>query len=266
MLIDLLVIHEAGGNPTCLVLTEVPFIHQGETGKKLIKDLKNNISVIPPLDQVAFLLDKKKNFLKFRMAGGEYCGNALLALGYYLNMEDGEGTVEIILGNNKENLSTQNTTIYKRDNLVTAIVNLDRLYIEYFSSVNIFHMRGISHAVLSDNKIPNEDKFKDFLRQYNLISKEASGIVFIEDNDNEIFINPYIYVSSLDTFINENSCGSASIAAGLWKYLNINKDITDFPVIQKTGEPVYVSVKRNGNFLASLTAEVEIVFHGKIDI
>ncbi|HDH04906.1 MAG TPA: hypothetical protein ENH01_04230 [Nitrospirae bacterium] len=270
MLIDLIVFKEAGGNPTGLITTNHPFETHQDIGRKII-DISKQWDKSPPVEQVAFLLKREYKFLKFRMAGGESCGNALLAMGAYANnMEDGESKVEMILGSNHANFQSEKVAAYTDQGVTWMDFNLDKLAIENISNATIIHLDGISHAVVPasyNNSVIEEDEIKKILESFGILSKPAAGIMYVKDKDNQIDLNPFVHVKALNTCINETACGSGSIAAGIWKVLKENNDIDNFHIIQKTGKPIYVSIKRSGNdFLAKFGTEVSLIFKGSVEI
>jgi diaminopimelate epimerase len=265
MLINLAIFTEAGGNPTALVTDNIPFEKHKDVGRSII-ETSMHWSNSPPVEQVAFLIEKKDRFLKFRMAGGENCGNAIIAMGAYaIDMEDGKSSVEIVLGEDQTDVRSERTECITEEKLTKIGFNLKRLEIETIGEVTIVHLDGISHAVIS---VPSpgqveKDDIKTLLDGFNIIKKPASGIMYVSNAGDSIYLNPFVYVEGV-SLTNETACGSGSVAAGIWKVLREGKDIVDFPIIQKTGEPIFVTINRSasGSLSANISADVSLLYEG----
>jgi histidine racemase len=269
MLVHLAIFTEAGGNPTALVTDNIPFEKHKDVGRSII-ETSTHWNMSHPVEQVAFLIEKTERFLKFRMAGGENCGNAIIAMGAYaINMQDGKSSVEIVLGTDQSNLRSEEIASSTENKVTKIDFKLERLEIDKMGDVTIIHLDGISHVVISVSS-PDETKKEDIkalLARFSIINKSASGIMYAYDKGDSIYLDPFVYVRDLDTLTNETACGSGSVATGIWKVLREGKDIVDFPILQKTGVPIYVSVKQSDHtFSASVSAKVSLIYEGAITI
>jgi diaminopimelate epimerase len=227
-------------------------------------------------EQVGFIktpLNKKASAL-LRMAGGEFCGNACMALGTLKAVEQGlelNETLDIVL------------EVTGTDHLITCQVR--RTPHKYYCQLNMpipttleqttLHYEGSELSVTfvtyreAIHLIIEADTFNDSLKDKaeslarllgGTLNTHLIGILMYNPISNELA--PLIYVPHLDSMIWERGCGSgtASIGAYLtWK--NKRKTVAD---ISQPGGSITVS----GDYLAgeirdlNIEGSVELVAKG----
>ena len=245
---DRYILLNPSGNITALVNNiRVPKEKYKEISGRI---MENNRAV----EQVGFLKILKPEY-KFRleMAGGEFCGNASRAFACYLYKEKFIGTKRFQI------------SVSGYPDLIDCKV--DRKGEHYFSEVDlkfrkpisnfienktlnnqkisVVHIPGISHIFLDINlfKFDIENysgQAKSIIQKLNLLNLPAVGVVWFDDRQ----IHPVVYVKDIDTLFYENSCGSGSIAYGIYQvYLDNQDGLFSYDVIQKNREVVKVTIE-----------------------
>ena len=119
--------------------------------------------------------------------------------------------------------------------------------------VYIVNLPGISHLLLDQNKFKfNKDnclkEAKNIIKELNLLNSPAVGVVRFDKSQ----INPVVYVKDIDSLFYENSCGSGSIAYGIYhSFLKKSDGKFKFDVVQKNNEVVEVGVELKNNVINS---------------
>ncbi len=242
------------GNITALVTKDFPREKYQEISNKIMKK-------DPNIEQVGFLKKFSDSIFRLEMAGLEFCGNASRAFACFLVKEKYVKT-------NKFQISV---TGY--DNLIDCEV--EKKGEDYYSTIDlkflkpikdfienktlnnqeisVVHLPGISHTFLDQKKFKfdKENCLKDakkIIQELNLINLPAIGVIWFEDNQ----INPVVYVKDIDSLFYENSCGSGSIAYGIYHSYLKNKDgLFNFDVMQKNKEVVKVSIELKDKIITS---------------
>ena len=242
------------GNITALVTKDFPREKYNVISNEI---MKNN----PAVEQVGFLKKHSDTIFRLEMAGLEFCGNASRAFACYLVKE----------GYVKTNKFDISVTGY--DNLIEC--NVEQKGDDYFSSINlkllkpiidfiekkvlnnqeisVVHLPGISHILLDQTKFKfDKDNCKNdakrIIQELNLINLQAVGVIWFDKNQ----INPVVYVKDIDSLFYENSCGSGSLAYGIYhSYLKNADGFFTFDVIQKNEEVVQVSVELKDKIINS---------------
>jgi len=89
---------------------------------------------------------------------------------------------------------------------------------------------------------------KSIIQKLNLLNLPAVGVIWFDDRQ----IHPVVYVKDIDTLFYENSCGSGSIAYGIYHAYLENKDgLFNFDVVQKNKEIVKVFVEIKDKIILS---------------
>jgi len=89
----------------------------------------------------------------------------------------------------------------------------------------------------------NENKIKQILKELMLSIKtneKAIGIMLIEKQDNNIKINPIVWVKTVDTLYYETACGSGSLAYAIYNYTQNGDKRVD--LVQPSGYKISVNV------------------------
>jgi len=212
---------------------------------------------------------------RLEMMGGEFCANASRAYAVYLAMKTSPEaqslTVPIEVSGSGEVISVEVKKIGR--GLYDAALRVREKYTTedetfYFRNLNVYgtwvHLEGIDHLIVmkEDMKCP-EDFFKELIQSMEDQSYEALGLMVYEPLKE--FLSPYVYVKATDSLVHEKSCGSGTIAVGIYKAHSQGKDI-DLTLFQPGG---YLKVK--GTFTGrleeiTLSGPIEIVSEGVVNI
>lgn len=242
------------GNITALVTKDVPREKYKEISNEI---MKNN----PNIEQVGFLKKYSNSIFRLEMAGLEFCGNASRAFACFLVKEKYINTEKFEI------------SVTGYDNLIGCIV--EKKGEDYFSTIDlkflkpiddfienktlndqkisVVYLPGISHTFLDQRRFKfDEDnclkEAKKIIQQLNLTKLPAVGVIWFDGNQ----INPVVYVKDIDSLFYENSCGSGSIAYGIYHVYLKNRDgLFNFDVIQKNKEIVKVIIELRDKIITS---------------
>ena len=242
------------GNITALVTKDVPREKYKEISNEI---MKNN----PNIEQVGFLKKYSNSIFRLEMAGLEFCGNASRAFACFLVKEKYMNTEKFEI------------SVTGYDNLIGCIV--EKKGEDYFSTIDlkflkpiddfienktlndqkisVVYLPGISHTFLDQRRFKfDEDnclkEAKKIIPQLNLTKLPAVGVIWFDGNQ----INPVVYVKDIDSLFYENSCGSGSIAYGIYHVYLKNRDgLFNFDVIQKNKEIVKVIIELRDKIITS---------------
>lgn len=236
-----------GGNETALVMG----LEYSDEERKIInnKILKQNDDV----EQVGFMDIKKR---RLEMAGGEFCLNATrCAIWKILNGK--VGSVDLTVSGNNNVLTGQileNKDVYVKlpvnkniseivtDNILFQIIKIDGILLAVFSE-------ELSKNYIKKLKQNEEDTKKELKK---LMSKfktkeNAVGIILLEQAEEQIKINPIIWVKTIDTVFYETACGSGSLAAAYAKYVQDKEQC--FKILQPSGYSISVSIDMDKEYV-----------------
>ena len=242
------------GNITGLVTKDYPREKYQEIANKI---MERNSQV----EQVGFLKNYSDSIFRLEMAGLEFCGNASRAFACFLVKEKyvSTNTFQISV-TGFDGLIDCNVEI--RDGKYFSSINLklqkhvkDLIRNEVLNNqeVSVVNLPGISHLLLDQKKFTfNKEnckvEAKKIIKDLNLINLPAVGVVWFDNKQ----INPVVYVKDIDSLFYENSCGSGSLAYGIYhSYLKNRDGKFDFEVVQKNNEVVEVEVEMSNNVINS---------------
>ena len=242
------------GNITALVTKDVPREKYQEISNKIMKS-------DPNIEQVGFLKKYSDSIFRLEMAGLEFCGNASRAFACFLVKEK------------YVNTNTFEISVSGYDNLIEC--NVEKKGEDYYSTINlkflkpinefienktlnnqeisVVHLPGISHTFLNQKKFKFDKQNclkegKKIIQELDLINLPAIGVIWFDDTK----INPVVYVKDIDSLFYENSCGSGSIAYGIYHAFLKNKDgLFSFDVVQKNNEVVKVTIELKNKIIYS---------------
>ncbi|PIQ72198.1 hypothetical protein COV86_04235, partial [Candidatus Roizmanbacteria bacterium CG11_big_fil_rev_8_21_14_0_20_35_14] len=103
----------------------------------------------------------------------------------------------------------------------------------------------------------------------NGLEKElAVAIVFIKKESELMRIKPYVYFKKGLKYeiVEETACGSATTAVGIYQLITKNRPITYLKVIQPSGNPLYISIKKNNEIKSYLSGKVKIIFQESFNL
>ena len=206
-----------GGNITAIV--------RGNFIKKIkLKIAKSILENDPTIEQVSFWTNaKNKNFdARLEMAGGEFCGNALRALGSILFLK------------NKKRFFYLESPIFRMPIKISCSKNKSSisLPLSFFDCKdNICSMPGIIYIL--QNKKVEKSNAKLTLIKNKLLGKKASGVIGYEIAKNSLQIYPNVWVRDTKTMYAETACGSGTLALAYMLYKKIG--IRKLNIIQPSG-------------------------------
>lgn len=239
--IDKITILRPGGNDTALVplLLEVP-----EQRKKLNDTI---MSAYPNVEQVGFYsLQPNKEFdAQLIMAGGEFCGNATRST-TFLALGGNPGEIKIKVSGTEQILKAginSDLTVWAQMPIIK-----DFSCIQRGDDLTIVNLEGITHVISS---LPFIDKEAAKLKANQILeildikmTRPAAGVLFISEDALGIKMNPFVWVRDIETFFYETACASGTTAVGLAKSFRENQSLENLPIIQPSGEIIYVSVEK----------------------
>lgn len=186
-----------GGNATAIVEGQFP----KETKILLAKAILAQDS---SLEQVGFWVPTQNPsaLARLEMMGGEFCGNALRALGallHTLHQEHCSFTLES--SGLDELISTEVTNEHSSIRIPLSSFTL---------SQNVCHLPGISH-ILTDQKIEKHQALP-LLQDFGLTQKQASGVIPYSYENGVYALFPFVWVRDTETLYEETACASGTIA------------------------------------------------------
>lgn len=168
----------------------------------LIRDNTETAQIMkmePECEQCGYIIDNVDGAdISFRMAGGEFCGNATMCAGYLVGKPDTkvyiEGTGIVNVRCRGENCAVE---MPKAREIVT------------YNGYPMVRFDGIDHVIIQDKLDPS------CIKQWCL--QEAIGFMYLKGNN----MRPLVYVKGEDTLVWENSCASGTTAVGIY----LNRDV-----------------------------------------
>ena len=232
-------IADPAGNITAFVFGDV----NEETAEKLLSDKELSI------EQVAFLGSPKLGgHIKCEMAGGEFCGNACRAAGYYYSIKKEQGTVKDVLVEMsgaegkpvKVKVDPVKETAFAQMPLPFSMETID------YDGIPLPAVKfdGITHIIapgdLSDKLDLSRGKLHDLCRG---LQTSALGVMFLSG---DLRLRPLVWVDQVASLVWESSCGSGSTACAWWLSREIRDGRFDYTFTQPGGE-LTVILTRSGH-------------------
>ena len=242
------------GNVTALVTKDMP----REKYKEISNEIMNNN---PHVEQVGFLKKYSDTVFRLEMAGLEFCGNASRAFACFLVKEK-------YVTSNKFEISVSGydglieCNVEKKENEFFSTIDLklkkpinDFIEKKILDGQEVFMVKlpGISHVFLDIKKFKFDKdnckkEAKEILNKLDLLDIAAVGVIWYENKQ----IHPVVYVKDIDSLFYENSCGSGSMAFGIYQaYLKNSDGLFDYNVVQKNEDIVGVKVDLNNKIINS---------------
>lgn len=228
-----------GGNGTALVER----LGYSSEARKVINDkiMMDNADIV---EQVGFVEKGKTPELK--MAGGEFCGNATRSAAfYYLDGKPGEMQIKV----NDEFI---NAGVYENGEAwceiplyhgTDAVVQLDK-------EIYRVKMNGMTTLVISERAsrlyLDDRQNLKThgmyFIHHYHLEDNDAVGVMFLEEVDSVLKINPVVWVRSIDTLFYETACGSGTTATVMVESF-LKHSSCEMDILQPSGHKITAQIK-----------------------
>ena len=242
------------GNITALVTNDYPREKYQEISSKIMQSNSK-------IEQVGFLKKYSDSIYRIEMSGLEFCGNASLAFACFLVKEkyESKNNFEISVSGYDDliecNVEQRNNNYYS-----TIDLKLNKKINDFIKKlelnnqdVYIVNLPGISHLLLDQTKfIFNKNnclnEAKNIINELKISDLPAAGVIWYDKNQ----INPVVYVRDIDSLFCENSCGSGSIAYGIYhSYLKKTDGKFKFNVVQKNKEIVVVEIELKNDIIIS---------------
>lgn len=195
-------------------------------------------------EQVGFIENSGEYDISVRMAGGEFCGNAVLsAAALYLKEKAYKSDIQVCLSGISLSVKAlkdskskfQFSAHLKNDSIV------DEISFEYEKKaykLPIVHLNGISHIIAEKSCIDfaPEEVIKDICKD---INASALGIMTFESETNSLI--PLVFVREGNTLYWEKSCASGTASLGAYLF-------------QRRGNKISLDINEPGGML-NITAD-----------
>ncbi len=258
------------GNITLLVRTPVPREQQGQVAKLLLDAVGGEqVGYIEtPADPAAAA--------RLQMMGGEFCGNASMALGMLIARDAGlaEGEVRSLRLEVSGCDGLVRCTVSRHEDawegtvampLPTAIEQIDLPAGDTEIRAPLVRMPGIAHLVIPAGIGLDEAALRRLLPEWNqIIGADALGALLW--NAPSSFINPVVYVPSAGTLVREHGCGSGTAAVGCWLAAASGRTYEAF-IRQPGGEILVRAFIRYGAIASvNISGTVTVVDEGSTEV
>ena len=236
----------AGGNATAINFGEK--IDRGDFGR-INDDLQARFSDV---EQVAFY-EEQDGVPLLQMAGGEFCGNATRSFACLLQELNPERTeFEFFVSGFPGKVTATVKPLGNNRFFCEAIFKgmKGEVRQEEINGVSfiVVDLGGIKHIIVSEDDVSFDKSTYEFkmkeIKDSLGVNCEAVGVLWTKEQDGKIFMNPVVWVKSINTCYYETSCGSGSIAIGL----AMQKDVE---VVQPSGKEIKVAFNDNAIVLSS---------------
>ncbi len=241
-----------GGNDTAIIDGFVPKSLRRPLNDKIIKQF-------PSVEQCGFYqVDIKKNLVKFSMLGGEFSGNAMLAI-TYLVLKGTTGKLKVKSSGYSKFIDSgiKNKIVYTQIPIYTNFDSVKLLN----KDIYLVKLKGINHLVvyrkISVGKVLKEAK--KLLDLYNLANEICSGCIFAEKENKDILrIDPVVWIRDVKTLTYETACGSGSVAVGLSLLKNNLKNKLKLKIKQPSRNFIIVKANKSNKTFTNVQIEGKV--------
>ncbi|MBL7158877.1 hypothetical protein ISS85_00155 [Candidatus Microgenomates bacterium] len=192
----------------------------------------------PRIEQVGFIVDNK-----LEMMGGELSINATLAFGYYLAQKLKRNSLKLKTSGLSDSVKFQKT----KNNASSILLSIPGIKKSRVNGFDFVDLKGIAYFVIKKSFAKKDylSAFKTIKKRFGqTIKQKAWGVIFYNKNS----ICPIVYVKDTNTIVEENACGSGSLAF----YLIKGKE----KITQSSGQ--IMQIKKRGNVFA-IKGQVRII-------
>lgn len=239
-------------NITAIVESFVPIDRQAEVGAKIME-------AEPACEQVAFLLkDIEGADIHFRMAGGEFCGNATMAVAAFYCKKN-EITKKKVLVKVEGTKNTVEVDIEKEGSNYTGSVSMPRPFSIkkekfVFETHNYWYpvvtFEGISHVIIED-ELPLYMPEACIKMWCDTLHAQGLGMMLLSQDQKSI--RPLVYVKNPESKVWESSCASGTTAVGAYFAYKEGRDIN--MSFKEPGGILTVEASTDGKLLLKGTVE-----------
>lgn len=253
------------GNTTLLVKSPVPRERHGAVAAALLARLGG--------EQVGYIEAPESPDARARlqMMGGEFCGNAAMALGALLarNLPEAALLLEVsgsdapvpcrVRRSGDGWIGTVQMPPPRRIRRIDLETDGGRL------AAPLVEMPGIAHLILPVGAGLDEAQLRRRLPAWNAaIGADALGALLWDAQARAI--DPLVYVPSAGTLVRERGCGSGSAAAGCWLAQQAGRRLST--PVRQAGGTIEVDAAFDGGAFTSvtITGRVALVDEGSVAI
>ena len=260
------------GNTTVLVKTPVPRACQAAVAARLLAE--DGVGG----EQVGYIEPAADGHAaaRLQMMGGEFCGNASMALGAYLAREAGLGEGETLgLSLEVSGSAALVPCRVRREGarwagevrmpLPTAIHNARLAADGEILSVPLVELPGIAHLILPASAGLTEDFLRARLPEWDrAIGADALGALVWDEV--RAWLDPLVFVPSAGTLVREHGCGSGSAAVGCWLAARAGRSLET--AVNQPGGTIVVQAEVSAGAITAVTiaGRVEVLEEGTAEI
>ena len=217
-----------------------------------------------------------KAVARLQMSGGEFCGNATMALAAWiakkenyqsdvassllLEVSGSDSLVECFVKPQKDGAFIGKVKIPLPQGACSQKISFDNTHL----SAQIVNMNGITHIIVEDSlKKDKEEALIDHIVEHyrDYTNEDALGVLFLDKQNMEM--RPFVYVPSIKSKVWERGCGTGSAAVAYASALQEKHSVT-LPVKQPGGIITASSVYTEGEVREIwIEGRVRIVAEGK---
>ena len=232
--------------------------------------------VIPPGN-----LPAEGGLWRLEMAGGEFCGNAARSFGLYVAAQQGlKGLAKVLVSVSGAAGPVAVEVDVERGRAAAEMPKPQLIQtLDYKGrSLTVIIFEGITHVIAPDM----EAKSETFYAVKSVAEKElfplrenlpaAIGVMFYDTAAR--FLRPAVYVRATDTLVFESSCGSGSVALGIWlsldlpdgrfRYaLNQSGGVIETEVVKRDGEIVHLTIGGEVSLTGIVLKEDSVIKSGR---
>lgn len=212
-----------GGNTTAVVTEPIQRDKHAELAQEIMTENED-------IEQVGYLETSSNPdaACRLQMMGGEFCMNATRSAAYYYAKQnnlkkmlmEASGCSELI----EVEIEGETTHITLPSGFYLKSTKKD--------GYTIIDLSGIRHIVV--RSFFDETAAQKMLEE-NKEDLEAVGVIFVSGENENIRIEPLVWVRETNTLVKETGCGSGSIAAAIAEN-QAHPELTYFNVKQRSGE------------------------------
>ncbi|MFW5995931.1 MAG: hypothetical protein ACOCQB_01555 [Halanaerobiaceae bacterium] len=162
---------------------------------------------------------------KLEMAGGEFCGNAVLAAGAlagFMGIKDNKLILAVSGANTKlkVNFAANGDKIWQVRSTMPVANEVKKSHLMKKSGY-LVRLDGITHFLYEDESLLNYSRKGERKRQQKMVKEllsrekgQAAGVIPYIEVGTDYYIRPCVYVKETGSLVFEKSCGSGTLALG----------------------------------------------------
>lgn len=245
---------DLSGNTTAFIWNKIKRNQQPKIARQLM-----NPDVLD-VEQVGFIEESinPKAKARLQMMGGEISLNATLSLVFILAKKVAQKKFSLELSGYPSLVRCQMTKNWP-EIILKPLKKIKKVKLKInnsIQSIKLVNLGGIAYFIIDENlyskKLNYQKEFKKIRNQVrNIIFPQAWGIIFYQQNK----IQPLVYVVKTNSLVNENACGSGSLAFSLAENYE--------EVLQPSGKIIKVRKIKNK---VSISGEAKLIREGIVSL